>query len=106
MKYTRVYADSAGETHFADVEEETRQLELAASAVFGVTKNRPASNVFLAELPQGYSDDFHSRPATVKGRLGPSVQHPFSILDQETPGETGVVAADCQSFGIWLLIND
>ena len=62
MKYTRCYADSAGETHFEDVEEETQQVELAPSAVFGVTKNRPASNVFLTNWPPGYADDFHPAP--------------------------------------------
>jgi len=62
MKYTRLYADADGETHFEDVEEESQQVELAPTAVFGVTKNRPASNVFLTNLPPGYIDDFHSSP--------------------------------------------
>ena len=63
MKYTSCYADSAGETQFEDAEEETQQVELAPSAVFGVTKNRPASNVFSANWPPGYADDFHPVPA-------------------------------------------
>ena len=62
MRYTRIYADSADETHFEDVEEDSQQVELAPTAVFGVTKSRPASNVFLANLPSGYSDDFHPPP--------------------------------------------
>ena len=32
MKFTQLYAYADGETHFEDVEEETRQVELAPSA--------------------------------------------------------------------------
>ena len=62
MKYIRIYADSDGETHFEDVEEETQKVEIAPTAIFDVGKTRPASECFWAIFPAGYSDDFHKPP--------------------------------------------
>ena len=62
MKYTRIYADSDGETHFQDVEEETEIKGAAPTATFDAGKTRPASECFLASLPAGYSSDFHPAP--------------------------------------------
>lgn len=62
MRYTRLYADLDGETHFEDVEEATQPVEIAATGVFGVTPRKQANRVFLAELPPGYADDFHPPP--------------------------------------------
>ena len=62
MRYTRIYADSDGETHFEDVEEETQKVEIAPTAILDVGKPRPASEVSWASFPPGYSDDFHPTP--------------------------------------------
>ena len=62
MKYTRIYADSDGETHFEDAEEETQKVEIAPTAIIDLGKTRPASECSLASFPPGYSDDFHPNP--------------------------------------------
>lgn len=62
MKYTRIFADLDGETHFDDMEDEYQQIELAPTAKMGVAKNKQASNARLAYLPPGYFDDFHPAP--------------------------------------------
>ena len=51
MKYTRFYADPDGETHLEEIEVETQQVELAPTAIFGVTKEMLASSVFFADVP-------------------------------------------------------
>ena len=101
MKYTRLYADADGETHFEDVEEESQQVELAPTAVFWVTKNRPASNVFLANLPQGYVDDFHASPvrylvAVLQGEIDQTVSD--GEVRRFRPGDV-VLADDVASKG-------
>ena len=63
MKYTRFYADPDGETHLEEIEVETQQVELAPTAIFGVTKEMLASSVFFADVPSGYSDEYHPPPA-------------------------------------------
>lgn len=65
MRYTRIYADSDGETHFEDVEEETQKIEIAPTAIFDVGKTRPASECIWGTLPPGYSDNFHPPPKRV-----------------------------------------
>ena len=59
MRYTRIYADSDGETHFEDVEEETQKVEIAPTAIIDIGETRPASECSLASFPPGYSDEFH-----------------------------------------------
>jgi hypothetical protein len=44
------------------LDEESEQVEVATTAIFGVTETRSASKVFLAQLPPSYSDDFHPPP--------------------------------------------
>jgi len=62
LKYTRIYADSDGETHFEDVEEETQKMEIAPTAIIDIGETRPASECSWASFPAGYSDDFHPVP--------------------------------------------
>ena len=62
MKYTRIYADSDGETHFEDVEEETQKVEIAPTAIIDIGETRPASECSWASFPPGCSDDFHPVP--------------------------------------------
>ena len=62
MKYIGIYADSDGETHFEDVEEETRKIEIAPTAIFDIGQTRPASECFWAIPPAGHSADFHPPP--------------------------------------------
>ena len=62
MKYTRIYADSDGETHFEDIEEETQKVEIAPTAIIDLGKTRPVSECSWASFPPSYSDDFHPVP--------------------------------------------
>ena len=95
MKYTRIFADSSGETHFEDVEDQYVEVELAPTAVMGVTGKRPARNVRLGSLPPGYSDDFHPAPVPyLVAYLGGEVD--ITTSDGETrsfkPGDVSVQA--------------
>ena len=65
MRYTRIYADSDGETHFEDVEGETQKVEIAPTAIIDIGETRPASECSWASFPPGYSDDFHPPPKRV-----------------------------------------
>ena len=63
MKYTRIYSDPAGESHFQDVEVELKLVEFAPSAPaaeFGAPM--PAEGVILLSLPAGFYGDWHQVP--------------------------------------------
>ena len=62
MRYAGIYADSDGKTHFEDVEEETRKLEIAPTTIIDIGETRPASECSWASFPPGYLDDFHPVP--------------------------------------------
>jgi len=62
MRYVRIHGGPDGESHFEDLCAETQQVEIAATAVFGVNETQSASNVFLPQLPPDCSDDFHPPP--------------------------------------------
>jgi len=65
MRYTRVYADSDGETHFEDLQEEFQQTQFAPGIpLLGLTKPKSASDTFFVQFPAGYSDDYHPAPKT------------------------------------------
>ena len=49
MKYTRIYGDSNGETHFEDVEEETQQTEIAPTVSDGEVRRFGPGDVVLID---------------------------------------------------------
>ena len=63
MKYTRIYADSEGDTHFEVVEDESQVVELAPKVAMILSEKMSAKAVCMASLPAGYSDEFHPAPA-------------------------------------------
>lgn len=62
MNYTRIYADADGETHYEDVEEESKVSEIAPGASIAISNRSAASSVFFADLSLGYTSDFHPPP--------------------------------------------
>lgn len=59
MKVTRVYADSTGETHFADVEMTLRD----AGKIGRLSEPVPATSVIFRENDPDYDYDWHNAPA-------------------------------------------
>lgn len=63
MKYTRLYADSDGETHFEDVEVEFQQRPVRPDGEnIGVSIPHPSADSFFAQIPTGFSSDYHPTP--------------------------------------------
>ncbi len=63
MKYTRLYADADGETHFEDVEVEFHDGKVVPeSQPLGISAPRQASDSFFLEVHNGYSTGFHPTP--------------------------------------------
>ena len=63
MKYTRLYSDSDGETHFEDVEVEFQQRPVRPNGP-DVELSAPlrASNSLFIQNPTGFFGDFHPTP--------------------------------------------
>ena len=63
MKYTRLYADSDGETHFEDLDEEFQQSKMAANVPsVGLTTPIPATDIFFLQCNPDYADEYHVIP--------------------------------------------
>ncbi|MBC8280660.1 MAG: hypothetical protein H8E48_07745 [Chloroflexi bacterium] len=62
MKYTRIYPDADRETHYEEIEEDSKVTEIAPSALMALSKPSSASSVFFADIRVGYTDDFHPPP--------------------------------------------
>ncbi len=63
MKYTRLYADSDGETHFEDLDEEFQQSQMASNVPsVGLTTPIPATDIFFLRANPDYSDDYRVIP--------------------------------------------
>ena len=63
MRYPRISSDSIGESHFSDVELETRPAIYAPPAPpFDVSEYLPATRVVFALLPEGWYGDLHPAP--------------------------------------------
>ena len=63
MRYTRLYSDRVGESHFEDVEVELREAAYAPPApTFSVSDATPASAVVMTSLPCGWYGDWHPTP--------------------------------------------
>ncbi|MEW6614323.1 MAG: cupin domain-containing protein [Thermodesulfobacteriota bacterium] len=63
MKYTRIYADSSGESHFEDVEVEIKEVNFAPPAPpVNLSSFNPASQYCFLESPAGWYGDWHPTP--------------------------------------------
>lgn len=58
MKITRVYADAAGESHFAEID-----VPLADSGAIGrLSERQPVTGIIFRETPPDYDYDWHPAP--------------------------------------------
>ncbi len=63
MKYTRIYTDSDGESHFEDVEVELVQADFAPPAPpINVSSFSPAAQYGYISAPPGWHGDWHPTP--------------------------------------------
>ncbi len=63
MKYTRLYADSDGETHFEDVEVEFEEGQVRPDGVrLGISVPQPNSGHYFIESYSEFFADYHSTP--------------------------------------------
>lgn len=63
MKYTRIYADPAGKSHFEDVEVELRQVNFAPPAPpLNLSSFSPALQYAFCSFPTGWWGDWHPAP--------------------------------------------
>ena len=63
MKYVRVYADAAGESHFEDVEVELAPVGYAPPApVMELSTVVPATGFAFVRIPAGWDGDWHPTP--------------------------------------------
>lgn len=63
MRYTRIYADPNGESHFEEVDLELQEVAYAPPAPpFFVSQPSPASAVVWTTIPAGWSGDWHPTP--------------------------------------------
>jgi hypothetical protein len=64
MKYSEMYTDADGETHFRDVDVELSLVELAPpSAPMNVSNFRPAKEVGFINVPAGWGGGWHQAPS-------------------------------------------
>ena len=63
MRYTRIYADARGESHFEDAEIELNEAAYAPPAPpFFVSPPSPASALAWTTIPPGWFGDWHPTP--------------------------------------------
>jgi mannose-6-phosphate isomerase-like protein (cupin superfamily) len=63
MKYTRVFADEKGETHFEDVEVELELVDFAPPASpLMLSRFNPATRYAFCMFPSGWFGDWHPTP--------------------------------------------
>ena len=63
MRYTRVYADSHGESHFEDVDVEMTPVDFAPPAPpMNLSDFASASKIGFLNAPSGLSSDWHLAP--------------------------------------------
>ena len=63
MKYTRIYADTKGETHFIDVEIELESVDFAPPAPhLNLSSYNPATRYAFCVFPSGWFGDWHPTP--------------------------------------------
>jgi hypothetical protein len=63
MKYTKLYSDKEGETHFKDIEIELETVEYAPPAPpLNLSSFNPAKQYAIAVAPPGWYSDWHPTP--------------------------------------------
>ena len=63
MKYTKIYSDEEGETHFKDIEIEFESVDFAPPAPpLMLSQFTPATRYALTLFPSGWSGDWHPTP--------------------------------------------
>jgi hypothetical protein len=63
MKFTKIFVDEKGETHFKDVKIELESVIFAPPApAFMVSKFRPATKFAFTRFPSGWFGDWHPAP--------------------------------------------
>jgi hypothetical protein len=63
MKYSRIYADEEGETHFTDHEIDFESVEYAPPApALMLSKFNPATGYAFSVFPSGWFGDWHPTP--------------------------------------------
>lgn len=63
MKYTRIYSDDLGESHFENVEASFQSVNFAPPAPpLDVTTFQPASKYGFLKAPSGWFGDWHPAP--------------------------------------------
>lgn len=63
MKYTLIYADETGESHFMDVEIELEPVEFAPPAPpINLSSFNPATQYAFCVFPSGWYGDWHPAP--------------------------------------------
>jgi hypothetical protein len=79
MKYARIYADEAGESHFEDVEVGLAPRDFAPPAPpLHLSPVEPATGVAFVRFPAGWAGDWHPTPR----------REYFVFLAGEVEGET------------------
>ena len=97
MKYTRLYDDANGESHFEDVDVDFAPTDFAASAPpLDLSETVPAAQFAFMSTPAGWASDWHSS----------SARNMFFVLT----GEWEVTASDGEArrfaAGSALLVED
>ena len=65
MKYTRLYSDATGESHFEDVTVDLTSTDLVSSAPpVDISEPTPAAEFAFMNTPAGWSSDWH--PSTAR----------------------------------------
>ena len=63
MKYTKIFSDEEGETHFEDVEVELESINYAPPAPpLNLSSFNPATQYAIAVAPSGWLGDWHPTP--------------------------------------------
>jgi hypothetical protein len=122
IEYTRLYADSSGESHFEDLEAELSAVDFAPPAPpLNLSAFRPASQAAFFGAPAGWRGDWHTSPArnlfvilsgeweveasdgTVR-RLGPNSV--LLVEDTTGKGHTSRVVSATQSLAVVVQLKE
>jgi len=101
MKYTKIFADKEGETHFKDVEIELESVEFAPPAPYvNLSSFTPATQYAFCVFPSGWYGDWHPTPrkqiflflsGEMKVRVGDGEERRFGagsiVLVEDTTGK-------------------
>jgi hypothetical protein len=93
MKYARIYADTAGESHFEDVNVEFTQVNFAPPAPpVNLSSFNPAVQYAFCSFPVGWKGDWHPTPK----------RQFFFVLSGEIAGQVG--DGEVRNFGMGSIV--